>query len=177
MPFCPSCGSNVEGRFCQKCGAAVGPAPESAFSAPPPMGSAPMGSAPMGSAPMSQAPVAGAGLSENAASALSYLAGFITGIIFLVMAPYSTNPRVRFHAFQSIFFNVAWVVFWIAVTILSMVMGMVMPFAFHIFASMFFLVVWLGGLLVWLLLMWKASQGQRLVLPLIGPMAERQANG
>jgi uncharacterized membrane protein len=166
MPFCPSCGSNVEGRFCQKCGAAVGPAPASAFGAAPPAGSAPMGQAPVAAA---------AGLSENAAGALSYLAGVITGIIFLVVTPYSTNPRVRFHAFQSIFFNVAWVVMWIVVTILSVVIGAVLPFGFHILFSMFFLVVWLGGLLVWLLLMWKASQGQRLVLPLIGPLAEKQA--
>ena len=51
---------------------------------------------------------ASGGLSPTAAGALSYLAGFITGIIFLVIDPFKTDRFVRFHAFQSIFFNVAW---------------------------------------------------------------------
>ena len=167
MPFCPSCGSSVDGRFCQKCGASVG-APDPAFSSTsfPGAGAQPAGP---------QAPVAAAGLSENAASALCYLAGFITGIIFLVMAPYSLNRRVRFHAFQSIFFNIAWVGAWIVMSILFMVLGMIMPFAFHILVSLLGLLVWLGGLLVWLFLMWKASQGNDISLPVIGPLAARQA--
>ena len=40
-------------------------------------------------------------------AALTYLAGFVTGIVFLVLDPYKSNSFIRFHAFQSIFFNVA----------------------------------------------------------------------
>ena len=47
-------------------------------------------------------------MTDNVASALCYLLGLITGIIFLVLTPYNRNPVVRFHAFQSIFLNVAW---------------------------------------------------------------------
>ena len=169
MPFCPSCGNSVDGRFCQKCGASVGAASEPAFGAAAPASGAP------GAPPVSQAPVAAAGLSENAAGALCYLAGFITGIIFLVLTPYNQSPRVRFHAFQSIFFNIAWVATWIVATIFFMVIGMVMPFAFHILISLLGLAVWCGFLLVWLYLMWKASQGQSVSLPVIGPLAMRQA--
>lgn len=162
MPFCPSCGNSVEGRFCQKCGASVGvaSAPFTGSAAPPPTG---------------QAPVAAAGLSENGASALCYLAGFVTGIIFLVLAPYNQNPRIRFHAFQSIFFNVVWVGAWIVEAIVMSMLTMMIGYGFGILISMLGLLVWLGGLLVWLYLMWKASQGQRIVLPIIGPIAERQA--
>jgi hypothetical protein len=39
------------------------------------------------------APVANAGLTENAAGALCYLGGLVTGIIFLVIAPYNQNLR------------------------------------------------------------------------------------
>ena len=118
MAFCANCGAQVEGRFCQKCGAPV------AGGAP--MGGAPMGGAPMGAgapggaaAPEFQPQAASAGLSDNAAGAICYLLGFITGILFLVLAPYNQSRSVRFHAFQSIFFNIAWFVLWIGIAIVS----------------------------------------------------------
>ena len=96
MPFCASCGSPVEGRFCAKCGAAMGAAPAGG------------GPAPTYNPPPPVAATAG-GLTDNIAGALCYLVGFVTGILFLVMEPYSKKPFVRFHAFQSIFFCVAWI--------------------------------------------------------------------
>ena len=42
------------------------------------------------------------GLSDEAASGIAYLT-FIPAIIFLVVAPYNTSPKVKFHAWQSIF--------------------------------------------------------------------------
>ena len=48
-------------------------------------------------------------MDTNVVGALTYLAGFVTGIVFLVLDPYKSNSFVRFHAFQSIFFNApAW---------------------------------------------------------------------
>ena len=61
-------------------------------------------------------------MDTNVVGALTYLAGFVTGIVFLVLDPYKSNSFVRFHAFQSIFFNVAWVAFWIVWMILSAVL-------------------------------------------------------
>ena len=49
-------------------------------------------------------------MADNVASTLCYALGFITGIIFLVLEPYSKNRVVRFHAFQSIFFSIAAIV-------------------------------------------------------------------
>src|SRR4051794_28351354 len=93
MAFCPNCGSQVTGRFCPNCGSDVGAsaATGGGSSYPPPPST----------------PLAAPGLSDNVAGALCYLCGFITGIIFLVLAPYNRNRLVRFHAFQSIFANVA----------------------------------------------------------------------
>jgi uncharacterized membrane protein len=118
-------------------------------------------------------------LQENVAGALCYLVGFITGILFLVLEPYSKNPRVRFHAFQSIFFHLAWIVLWIAMTILQIVIHAVLPFGLHLIVSLFsglvFLVVWLGGLVLWVMLMVKAYNNSAIVLPVIGPLAQKQA--
>src|SRR5438552_9990723 len=99
MAFCPSCGNQVDGRFCAKCGTAV-----DAQAA----GGAASSAAPAGVPATTQA----AGLTDNVASALCYALGFITGILFLVLEPYSRNRKIRFHAFQSIFLNVACIVIW-----------------------------------------------------------------
>jgi uncharacterized membrane protein len=163
MAFCPNCGSSVDGRFCQKCGGAVG---VGATAAPPPSGFA---ASP--AQPFSTAPAAAAGLTENSAGALCYLAGLITGIIFLVMAPYNQNPRIRFHAFQSILFHLAWVLGWFVVIALHIVL----PFSISLLLSLISLLFWCGGFVLWLFLMWKASQGQIVSLPIIGAIARKQA--
>jgi len=138
---------------------------------PPPAGGASQGQySRQGSYP----PPAAAGLTENVASALCYLAGLITGIIFLVVEPYSTNRTVRFHAFQSIFFNIAWIGIWIVEMILSAVLTGI-PVLGWVLSMLLWAAVALGGFILWLLLMWKAYQGDRLVLPVIGPLAEKQA--
>ncbi|MGB9610725.1 MAG: hypothetical protein ACPL7M_07105 [Bryobacteraceae bacterium] len=117
MPYCANCGSPVDGAFCPNCGRPVGQASGGAY--PPPAGGAPQGQYyQQGGYP----PPAAAGLTENVAGALCYLAGLITGIIFLVVAPYNTNRTVRFHAFQSIFFNIAWIAVWIVEMIISAVL-------------------------------------------------------
>ena len=56
---------------------------------------------------------ANTGLSDDAASGLAYLT-FIPAIIFLVVAPFNTNPKVKFHAWQSIFLTAAWFVVWMS---------------------------------------------------------------
>lgn len=155
MAFCPSCGSQADGRFCPKCGATV-----DAGGVPPP-----------GAAPA----VGSGGLTDNAAGALCYLFGLITGILFLVIAPYNTNRNVKFHAFQSIFFHVAMIAIYIVLFIVSLGLH-VIPVLGSILALLLSLCVWVGGLCLWLYLMFKTYNGQKVVLPIIGPLAEKQAN-
>ncbi|HSW50239.1 MAG TPA: DUF4870 domain-containing protein [Bryobacteraceae bacterium] len=114
-------------------------------------------------------------MSPNVAGALCYVLGLITGIIFLVLEPYNRNKEVRFHAFQSIFFNIAVIVIAIALGILGMIVGAVIPFAGAMLLSLVSLLVWLGSLVLWVVLIIKAYGGSRLVLPVIGAMAEKQA--
>src|SRR5580700_158299 len=111
MSFCQTCGSSLPdgSATCTACGATQGVAGSSAAPGPMP-GSAP---GPMPGAMPQPMPVAGAGLTPNVAGALAYLVGAITGILFLVIDPFKNDRFVRFHAFQSIFFNLAWIAFWI----------------------------------------------------------------
>jgi uncharacterized membrane protein len=114
-------------------------------------------------------------MQDNVAGTLAYVLGFITGIIFLVLEPYNRNRVVRFHAFQSIFFSVAMFAIHIVLMILGMMLGMVIPVVGAVLMGMVSLVVSLGGLVLWLVLMIKTYGGSKIVLPIIGPLAEKQA--
>jgi uncharacterized membrane protein len=153
MSFCPSCGKPlIEGSAnCGNCGASVRPPIAVAATAQP------------------------SGMSVNAAGALSYLAGFITGIIFLVVDPYKQDPFVRFHAFQSIFFNLAWIGFWIVWIIVGMVLSAITKGLFFFIQMPIDLIVSLGGFCLWAFLMYSASQGKRFQIPVIGALAAKQA--
>ncbi len=147
MPFCSSCGKETTSNFCPQCGAAVA-----------------------GSA-AAATPISMPGLQTNVAAALCYLAGLVTGIIFLVLAPYNQNSTIRFHAFQSIFANVAWIILWIGIGVIQSAM----PFGVHFMIGMISGAVSLVGFLGWLFLMWKAYQGENFILPVVGPIAQQQA--
>jgi uncharacterized membrane protein len=90
------------------------------------------------------------------------------GILFLVLAPYNQNKIIRFHAFQSIFLNVAWVVFWIVFNIIFA--------ALHIFSLLFLTpLIGLAFFVLWIYMIISAYQGKTVVLPVIGPIAQAQA--
>ena len=169
MPFCASCGAPVEGRFCAKCGAPMAAG-----------GSAPSGPAPGAGGPpnpqptyVPPPPVTAAGLEDNVPGALCYLVGFITGIIFMVMEPYSRRPFVRFHAFQSILFSVAWIALSIAISIAFGIMGIV-SHMWLIFLPLRMLIGFLGFVL-WLFCMYKAYNREWFQLPIVGPIALKQS--
>ena len=109
------------------------------------------------------------GLEDNVAGMLAYIT-IIPAIVFLVLAPFNTRRFVRFHAFQSIFFNVAWIILWVALSIVGMMP--VLGWATWLMWPL----VGLGGLIVWVILLLKAYQNQMFQLPVIGPMAEKQAS-
>jgi uncharacterized membrane protein len=156
MAFCPSCGSQVDGRFCAKCGTAVAAEAGAGGTVPPP------------AAPVAQS----AGLEENVASALCYLLGLLTGILFLVIAPYNQNRTIRFHAFQAIFLHLAVIVGFI---VLQILLG-ALAFLGGFFMLALWPIIWLACLALWIYMMYKAYNKEKVVLPVIGPLAEKQAN-
>jgi uncharacterized membrane protein len=160
MTYCAKCGAAVEGKFCAKCGspvvAAPGDAPPPTPGAPPPPAANP-----------------GLGMDENVAAALCYIP--IVGLIFLLVEPYNKNRNIKFHAMQSLFYCVAWIVAVIALGIVGGIMFAMMPFGMW---SLWILVTRLAqlALFVGLVIMAvKAYQGSRFVMPIIGPLAEKQA--
>jgi len=154
MAFCGSCGAPVEGKFCAKCGTPMD-------AAVPPPGATPGGAA------FQPAPAA-TGMTDNAASALCYVLGLITGILFLVLAPYNQNKTIRFHAFQSIFLSIAWIVVSMAINI---VFG-----ALHLWSLLFLSpLIGLAFFVLWIYMIITAYQGKKVVLPVIGPIAQQQA--
>ena len=109
------------------------------------------------------------GLTDNVAGMLAYVTP-IPAIIFLVTAPYNRSRFIRFHSFQSIFFCVAMIAIWFALFVLS-----VIPFLACITLPLH-LIVWVGGFVLWIILLLKANQNQMFKLPVIGDMAENQAD-
>jgi uncharacterized membrane protein len=119
--------------------------------------------------------VPGTAMSSNVAGLLCYFLGFITGIIFLVIEPYKHDRFVRFHAFQSIFFNVALIVFWIAYSILASILSFVSLSIFGLVMAGLGLLFSLAVLAYWIFLMYKAYNNERYKIPFIGDLAIKQA--
>jgi uncharacterized membrane protein len=98
------------------------------------------------------------GLDANLAAALSYLVGFVTGIIFLIVE--KENRFVRFHALQSTLVFAGIVLIDILLQVVP-ILGALLVIFFVIPASA----------ILWLVLMFKAYQGEEFKLPLVGRIA------
>ncbi len=102
----------------------------------------------------------GTGLSPNIAGALSYLFGFVTGIIFLLVE--KEDQFVRFHAMQSI---IVFGALFIATTVVNII-----PFLGQLIS----LLLSLLGVVLWIMLMVKAYQGEEWEVPVLGEIAREQ---
>ena len=100
------------------------------------------------------------GLEENIAGLLCYVLGWVTGIVFLVLE--KENKFVRFHAMQSL-------VTFLGLFVIAIVAGFI-PFIGWIIS----ILIAPLGLILWLLLMYKAFKGERFKLPIVGDFAEKQ---
>jgi uncharacterized membrane protein len=109
------------------------------------------------------------GLSDNAAAGLAYIT-IIPAIVFLIVDPFKKSSNVRFHAWQSIFFFVAWAV----VDILIGVVQNLVPSTVFLTWT----VLQLVGLVFFIILVIvfiSAFNGKRIMLPILGGLAEKQA--
>ena len=113
-------------------------------------------------------------LSNELVGALCYLVGIISGVLFLLLAPYNQNREVRFHAFQSIFLSIAWILVGSIWAALSTILGE-LPLMGGLLAGTVAVVLGWGFVILWLLLVIQTYRGQKMVLPIIGPLAQKQA--
>jgi uncharacterized membrane protein len=152
VPFCPRCGAGIpeQAAYCPSCGNSFPGANRGAAAGQ------------------------GKGLETNIAAALTYVLGFVTGILFLLWDPYRRDRFVRFHAFQSIAYSVAYLVFW---TIYSRIV----LFGLFTFGPLWSILSILGTLislaafLFWLFLMYKAYNYAQYRVPFLGEFAAKQA--
>jgi uncharacterized membrane protein len=110
------------------------------------------------------------GLAPNVAGALAYVLGPLTGVVFFVIE--KESRFVRFHAAQSIVVGIALVVVSIALTILSTVLAFV-PFVGWLVGFVLTMMFGFGSFALWLLLLYRAYQGQEWEVPGIGGHARR----
>jgi uncharacterized membrane protein len=109
------------------------------------------------------------GLSENAAGGLAYIT-IIPAIIFLVTAPYNKSSYIRFHSWQCLFMALAWFVIDVAV----MIFGSFLSF-FRLLTFGLYPLISLAMLILWIMVLIKAFNGERFKLPIIGDLAAKQA--
>ena len=172
MAFCPNCGTQAAGRFCPNCGTDLGAAASGAGASGMDAGAAGAGGSTAYAPPMGGAAPQAGGLTQNVASALCYLLWLLTGIIFLVITPYNRDRVVRFHAFQSIFATLGI----IALNVCLMILGILLHTVhLGLLATLIWLVYPFAIFALWIYLMFSAYNGNKVVLPVIGPLAEKQA--
>ena len=100
------------------------------------------------------------GLEENIAGLLCYVLWWITGIVFLLVE--KDNKFVRFHAWQSI-------ITFGFVSVASFILNFI-PFI----GTFLGIVLSVVSVILWVILMIKAYQGQMYKLPVAGDIAEKQ---
>jgi uncharacterized membrane protein len=101
------------------------------------------------------------GLQPNIAALLCYILGIITGILFFVLE--KDNKFVRFHAMQSI------VVFGFLL-VLNAILAVIPGIGWALMP-----IVGVISLILWILLMIKAFQGEYFKLPVAGDIAEKNS--
>lgn len=110
------------------------------------------------------------GLQENVAGLLCYVLGWITGLIFFLIE--KENKFVKFHALQSmILFGALFaanIVIGILMSVLAVIhLGILIPI-FVLLSTL----IGIASLILWIVLMVKAFQGEKFKLPLVGELAE-----
>ena len=132
----------------------------------------------MSSQPPATVAKSSTGLDENLAALLSYVFGWISGLIFFLME--KDSRLVRFHAMQSILLGAAaiviFVVFWIVAVVSSLVVGYISGILGGIVWIVMMLVggaLGIGIFVAAIISLIKAYQGQYFKLPVIGNYAEK----
>jgi uncharacterized membrane protein len=118
------------------------------------------------------------GLDENIAALLSYVLGWVGGLVFFLIE--KDSRLVRFHAMQSILLNVlagvvaivVWVV-WMVFFLIGSAIGDIVGGLISIIGTLLWLVFFLGIAIAWIMCLVKAFQSQYWKLPIIGNFAEK----
>ena len=132
----------------------------------------------MSSQPPVQTAKSSTGLDENIAALLSYIFGWLSGLIFFLIE--KDSRLVRFHAMQSLLLSgggfVILIALWIFIVISSLIIGQVsgiLSFLVSMVLGLLATVVGIALVVGAIISLIKAYQGQYFKLPVIGNMAEK----
>ena len=108
------------------------------------------------------------GLPENTEAALTYVLGWVSGLVFLLVE--KDNKKIRFHAMQSL-------ITFGGLHLLMVVLSSLSYVSFFIIGPILSLLSTVVGLLffvLWLILIVKAYQGEQYALPIVGDFVKKQ---
>ena len=178
--YCAECGEEVasSAKFCENCGAQVDQSESTSQDSSQSEQSEPAGhdstqttqSEPTAA---SSGGNAAGGLEPNIAGALSYLLGFLTGLVFFLIE--EEDEFVRFHAAQSMVVFGGLFVLAIVVQVFTTVLGATAGLFGWIVAlvlGLIWLVISLGILVLWIFLMVRAYQGKTPRIPIAAGIAD-----
>jgi uncharacterized membrane protein len=155
MAYCKACGQDIgTAAFCPKCGASQGTTSQPAGAGAP------------------AAATTTEGMAENVAGLLCYLFGWVSGLIFLLI---DKRPFVKFHGAQSIALSLCCFAAWIVLWILTMILGIItalMHFPIGFLLAFLLPVIGIAFIIVSIFCMYKAYQGEKFKLPIIGNLVE-----
>jgi uncharacterized membrane protein len=149
MLHCTKCGTQFEGRFCPNCGEPAEPNAAAGAPVPPPV-----------SIP------AVTGIPANIACLLCYVVPVAGPLFFLLVPPYNRDGKVRFDAWQALFLDLAYFAVEIILGFLSGISGQGVYYFSRLLHLAFVVIV------VYMAI--KVYQNERVMLPYIGPLAEKQ---
>lgn len=114
--------------------------------------------------------VSDSGLEPRIAATLAYVVWWLTGLLFLFIE--RRNRFVRFHAMQStVGLGSLWLA-GVAMWVLAFATLLVNPTVFQVLLALD-LAIWVAFVAAWGICLFKAYQGERWKLPLLGDFAER----
>jgi len=130
------------------------------------------------SQPPAQVGKSSTGLDENVAALLSYILGWVSGLVFFLIE--KDSRLVRFHAMQSLLLNVSaaiiaialWIVFAILFVVSTQISGIVSTLI-TLLGTLVWLVFIIGILIAVIMCLIKAYGRQYFKLPIIGNLAEK----
>ena len=121
------------------------------------------------------------GLDENIAALLTYVLGWVSGLVFFLIE--KDSKLVRFHAMQSILFSVlvgvvcfvGWIVTLVFVVVAAQLAD-VMGTLVGLIATLIWVIIGAGLLIALIMCLVRAYQSKFFKLPVIGNLAEKIVN-
>lgn len=114
----------------------------------------------------------GSGLEPNVASLLCYICLPITSIVFMVLE--KQNKNVQFHAWQGTLFGIGMILLFFVLQVMIILVSAVFNFL-GILLGLLHPLLMFASMVLWLICLLKAYQGENWRIPVIGDIAAQKA--